>query len=1100
MPTPVNAARQCLTEEAARSLDDAVAVARRRSHAQTTSLHAVSALLAMPSSALREACARARGSAFSTRLQFRALELCVGVHLDRLQSSKSVEDPPISNSLMAAIKRSQANQRRHPESYHLQQMHINQQTASLLKVELKHFILSILDDPIVSRVFSEAGFRSHDLKLAMIHPPVTSAAYPRFSRSRCPPIFLCNLTDSELGQGNIGSPFCEDVDENCKKIGEVLVKKSGKNPLLVGVCANDALKSFTECVEKEKRSVLPGEVSGLSVVCVEKEVTEFVSGGGSEEKLGSKFEDLRRIVVEKKSDGPGVIVNFGELMELIGDGVSSEDAMRFVVSKLTNLLVGYSGKLWLMGAVASYEIFAKFLRMFPTIEKDWDLHPLPITSFKPSVGGVCSKSSLMGSFVPFGGFFSTTSGYKTPLSSFNQSSTRCKLCNGKYEQEVAVIMKVRSTSVSVSDQYSEKLPSWLQMTELDTSKEVDLPETQTTGDGSTLNAKILRLQRKWNDFCQRVHHTQLFPKSGISQFGSSYPAPEGLRFVAERKEMHSKDSSLKESHCANLRQSIPGPVASEAENVNFHTKELDHASKSQQIKEPVGALFTSSSLPNFSVSHDSSSSHSIAPLTTDLGLGTLYASTQQPETPTLHDHIERLHHFSGSISAEFDSISENASFQIVQSYSSSGRTLGEHFDPREYKTLRRILAEKVGRQDEAIDTISQAISRCKTGNGRCRRSNSRGDIWLTFLGPDKVGKKRVASALAEIMCGNRESLISVDLSSYDRVCQSNSIFVCEELNDYDVKFRGKTVVDYLVGELSKKSRTVVFLENVDKAEICAQSSLYHAIRTGKLSDSHGREISINNMILVSTATISKDNKIILLEEKPIKYSEKRILGAKNRQMQLQVGCVPEDASRSKDMDVRVAPRRDTLNSNSVSVNKRKLTNTIDSAEQEPTRLRKCGYKAMRSYLDLNLPVEEMEQDINCHDTDSDSISENSEAWLEDFFDNVDEKVIFKPYDFDALAEKIIKQINLQFGSIFGSEVLLLVDDEFIVQILAAAWLSEGTRGMEDWVEKVLRRTFAHAQQKYRVTAGSVVKLVVCEGIFVEEQAPGVRLPAHINVK
>ncbi|KAF3570351.1 hypothetical protein F2Q69_00063708 [Brassica cretica] len=91
MPTPVNTARECLTEEAARALNDAVAVARRRSHAQTTSLHAVSALLAMPSSILREVCVSraSRSTPYSSGLQFRALELCVGVSLDRLPSSKS---------------------------------------------------------------------------------------------------------------------------------------------------------------------------------------------------------------------------------------------------------------------------------------------------------------------------------------------------------------------------------------------------------------------------------------------------------------------------------------------------------------------------------------------------------------------------------------------------------------------------------------------------------------------------------------------------------------------------------------------------------------------------------------------------------------------------------------------------------------------------------------------------------------------------------------------------------------------------------------------------------------------------------------------------
>ncbi|PKI46668.1 hypothetical protein CRG98_033010 [Punica granatum] len=107
MPTPVSIARQCLTPEAVHALDEAVAVARRRGHALTTSLHAVSALLSLPSSVLREACARALGSGppYPSRLQFKALELYLSVSLDRVPSGQLTDDPPVSNALMAAIKR-----------------------------------------------------------------------------------------------------------------------------------------------------------------------------------------------------------------------------------------------------------------------------------------------------------------------------------------------------------------------------------------------------------------------------------------------------------------------------------------------------------------------------------------------------------------------------------------------------------------------------------------------------------------------------------------------------------------------------------------------------------------------------------------------------------------------------------------------------------------------------------------------------------------------------------------------------------------------------------------------------------------------------------
>ncbi|CAK7338661.1 unnamed protein product [Dovyalis caffra] len=99
-------ARELLTDEEAHALGEAVAVARQRSHSQTTSIHAVSALLALPASTLRDACSRATTSAYSSGRQFRPLHLCLANSLDELPTSKALdEDPPVSNSLMVAIKR-----------------------------------------------------------------------------------------------------------------------------------------------------------------------------------------------------------------------------------------------------------------------------------------------------------------------------------------------------------------------------------------------------------------------------------------------------------------------------------------------------------------------------------------------------------------------------------------------------------------------------------------------------------------------------------------------------------------------------------------------------------------------------------------------------------------------------------------------------------------------------------------------------------------------------------------------------------------------------------------------------------------------------------
>ncbi|KAG7019129.1 Protein SMAX1-LIKE 6, partial [Cucurbita argyrosperma subsp. argyrosperma] len=1053
MPTPVSAARQCLTEEAARALDDAVSVARRRCHAQTTSLHAVSALLSLPSSALRDACSRARSCAYPPRLQFRVLDLSVGVSLDRLPSSKPTDEPPVSNSLMAAIKRSQANQRRHPESFHLYQIHNQQQTPSILKVELKYFILSILDDPIVSRVFGEAGFRSSDIKLAIIHRPLSD--HPsRFSRSaRFPPIFLCNLTDSDLGHRNFPFPFLAgyentDGDANSRRIAEVLMRKTEKNPLLVGVCAADALRSFTDSVQRSKSGILPREISGLRVISIEKEISEFLNRKRSRETMELKFEEVFGIV--QQCSEPGIVVNYGELSGLIRqeqeqeqeEEQEQENGMSFVVSQLTALLKRYSGRVWLIGAVGTYKRHEKFLVRFPDIEKDWDLHLLPITS-KSMADAFGTKSSLMGSFVPFGGFFPSQSNFSSQLCSLNQPFVRCQQCTEQYEQEVAAIGKPGfGTVVSRRSESSLHMP----LIELDAkSKEHD---------------KVIGLQKKWNDIC-RLHRKQLFPKLGVSEtrHGMSF---EPSRFALDHERSGEESLSITANPC----------LAKDLHN-NFDTNPSRLISEIPDIRTDI--IESKSVGPNGRL-------HSV---TTDLGLGTLYASVNENKRKVAEQENQKVvHHLTGSNPAEF---SRRCVDNPRQSPGFSDLNPGYPLDIREFKSLWNALNEKVSWQGKATSCIVETVLRCRAGCGRHRSSNSRGNIWLTFLGPDIIGKRRISLALAELLFGSYENIISVDFGSQDGDRRRNSLFDCKGFDGYNEQFRGQTVVDYVAAELRKKSSSVVVLENVDKADIRARSFLSEAITTGKFPDSHGRETTINNTIFVMTLTNEKFEKT---EDEKTEFSEERILAARNCQLQILVRGCTSDVSSCNDMNVRItsAPR----GTSSLSLKKRKLDDESTEREAGSEMPKKSSSSSSSmSFLDLNLPVEEAEEDGDC---DSDSVSESSEGWLDEFLERVDERVVFEPYDFKGAAERVVKEIGLQFRRVFGSEVVLEIEYDVIVRIVAAKWVSEKKRVMEEWVEMVLHRSFVEAERRYQMGPGFVMKLV-CK----EEQADGILLPSIIEL-
>ncbi|CAH8313127.1 unnamed protein product [Eruca vesicaria subsp. sativa] len=445
MPTAVNVAKQCLTTESSYVLEEAVNVARRRGHSQTTSLHAVSALLSLPTSPLRDACARVRNSAYSPRLQFKALDLCLSVSLDRIQSGHQQQqpgsdDPPVSNSLMAAIKRSQAHQRRLPESFRLYQemSQSNQNSLSCVKVELRQLVLSILDDPVVSRVFGEAGFRSSELKLSIIRPIPHLFRYSS-PRGQQQPLFLCNgtgnHTEPELNPVRWGfSVPNRDItgdSSDHRRINDVFTREKERNPLLVGVSAYSVLTDYLNSLENRS--------DGLIAVNIGSEVSDQIKVKFNKTFTDARFNDLRKVA--EQGSGPGLVVNYGDL-RVFTDGEGDVSAASYIVSKVSELLRRCGKRVWLIGATASNDVYEKMVRKFPNVEKDWDLQLLTITTTLRS----CSphhKSSLMGSFVPFGGFFSTPD-LKLPFSGYNKEITK--------------------PVSSISDQTQSTLPPWLQMT------------------------------------------------------------------------------------------------------------------------------------------------------------------------------------------------------------------------------------------------------------------------------------------------------------------------------------------------------------------------------------------------------------------------------------------------------------------------------------------------------------------------------------------------------------------------------------------------------------------------------------------------------------
>ncbi|KAM7264854.1 hypothetical protein ACFE04_002537 [Oxalis oulophora] len=417
--------QQGLTPEAANLVKQSLALARRRGHAQVTPLHVATAMLGSSTGLLRRACLQSH----SHPLQCKALELCFNVALNRLPASTSSpllgppQYPSLSNALVAAFKRAQAHQRRGS-------VENQQQPILAIKIEVEQLIVSILDDPSVSRVMREAGLSSTQVKIN-----VEQSISLEFCSQNPTPI---NSQSQSLTKPlELGNPT--RINEDVMSVLTKLATKR-KNTVIVEEYAGNAEIVIRGVMEKFERGELPGDLKYVQFVNF-----PLLSSSSfdklSKDEVEKKLVELRCVV--KSYMSRGVVLYLGDL-RYVADFWSNNGDQRekfyytspleHIVMEIKRLVSGIveKGKFWLMG-IANFQTYMKCKRGYPSLESIWQLHPLTVP-----VGSLSLSLKLD-----------------------SDLRTDCSINFGKEVQSiVSGVHKDSANIVTLSS--SSSLPSWLQ--------------------------------------------------------------------------------------------------------------------------------------------------------------------------------------------------------------------------------------------------------------------------------------------------------------------------------------------------------------------------------------------------------------------------------------------------------------------------------------------------------------------------------------------------------------------------------------------------------------------------------------------------------------
>ncbi len=166
-------------------------------------------------------------------------------------------------------------------------------------------------------------------------------------------------------------------------------------------------------------------------------------------------------------------------------------------------------------------------------------------------------------------------------------------------------------------------------------------------------------------------------------------------------------------------------------------------------------------------------------------------------------------------------------------------------DAERLKNLEEELKKRVIGQDEAVTAIAKAIRRSRLGLKDPKRPSGS----FIFLGTTGVGKTELAKALAEVMFGNENALIRVDMSEYMEKHDA------AKLIGSPPGYVGYEEGGQLTEKVRRQPYSVVLFDEIEKAHPEIFNSMLQILDDGRLTDGQGRVVDFKNTIIIMTSNI-----------------------------------------------------------------------------------------------------------------------------------------------------------------------------------------------------------------------------------------------------
>ncbi len=186
--------------------------------------------------------------------------------------------------------------------------------------------------------------------------------------------------------------------------------------------------------------------------------------------------------------------------------------------------------------------------------------------------------------------------------------------------------------------------------------------------------------------------------------------------------------------------------------------------------------------------------------------------------------------------------------------------------------LEEEMHKRVVDQEHVIKAVAEAIRRARAGLSDPRKPLAS----FMFLGPTGVGKTETAKALAELLFGDEDALIRLDMSEFK---EEHSV---AKLIGAPPGYVGYEEGGKLTEAVRRKPYSVLLLDEIEKAHPRVFDLFLQVLDDGRLTDSHGRTVNFRNTIIIMTSNIGSQYLTLIPFDADEETIEKEFETAKER--------------------------------------------------------------------------------------------------------------------------------------------------------------------------------------------------------------------------